>query len=235
MKKTMKQRIGIVVFAMIFILSQAVTATVAFAARAEITPLKETTRPPMATPSLNENRRSAERDGLPDNIKTMEDYRNPYETGGRAQPYKVSVWRVMGSLAIVVILIVGLVYAFRVLWAKGMRFDLKGHHIKVLDIVQLGMNRALFLVSVGGKVVLLGSSDKGLAYLMEIGDRSLLDEAPGSLTRSGGVSFQGEFESAVTEKSGYPPAEETSGGEGASPFMDKLKSKLNKLEEDGRE
>jgi flagellar biogenesis protein FliO len=164
---------------------------------------------------------SADDSVVPSDMKTREDYRPAFDEDEEQGTHRVSVWRVMGSLAIVIMLILAFAYVMKMLWAKGMRLELKGRHIKVMDTVQLGLNRQLYLVSVGKRRVLLGSGEKGLTYLMEVGEDEVLDYGGESPTADGGVGFQGELERRAGEIMG-----------GAAPIMNRLKSKLKKLEEE---
>lgn len=187
---------------------------------------------PVATPTLEQPNKPADGGKLiPDNIKTMEDYRKPFVPDRSGGPYRVSVFRVLGSLAIVVAMILALAYGLKMFWSRGMRMDLKGRHIRVLDVMTLGMNRSLFLVSVGKKIVLLGSADKGLAFLMELNGSEDLEEIPGTPAREGGVAFQSELESALTQTETKGPVIPVIPGRAVS-FKDKLKSKLKRLDED---
>ena len=164
---------------------------------------------------------SADDSVVPSDMKTREDYRPAFDEDDEPGTRGVSVWRVMGSLAIVIMLILAFAYVMKMLWAKGMRLELKGRHIKVMDTVQLGLNRQLYLVSVGKRRVLLGSGEKGLTYLMEVGEEEVLEYGGESPTADGGVGFQGELERRAGEIIG-----------GAAPIMNRLKSKLKKLEEE---
>jgi flagellar biogenesis protein FliO len=190
---------------------------------AEISVRKTAERAPLAFP----DKAAVDEDVVPNDAPTLEKTAKKYDLPEGAAFSISAVWRTIASLAIVIILIVGLVYLMRHVWARGMRFDMKGRHIRVLDIVSLGVNRSIFLVAVGKKIVLLGSSDKGLNYLMEVTDLEGVGELPAGLPGEGGVSFQGELENAaVQETMGNPPADRTVS------FVDRLKNKLRRLDED---
>jgi len=137
----------------------------------------------------------------------------------------------VGSLGIVALLIVGVVYLMRLMLSRGMRYDLKGRHIKVLDVVNLGMSRGLYLISVGKRVVLLGSSDKGLNYLADVTGEEELGGAPGGYGGGGGVEFHETLRNAAAEAGAPAGPEEFRTPEA---FMEKLKEKLNELDEENR-
>jgi len=189
-------------------------------------------RPAVATQTLSNTDEFTDTSVVPDDVVTQEDFARDVFGEREEGAYSVSIWRVLGSLAIVILLIVGVVYLMRLLLARGMRYDLKGRHIRVLDVVQLGMNRSLYLVAVGKKLVLLGSSDKGLNYIMEItgGGSGDIREILGAYAEEGGVEFQQDLESAVetaSRESGLPAT-------GTSDFVEKVKDKLRRLEDDRR-
>jgi flagellar biosynthetic protein FliO len=182
----------------------------------------------VSTPLAFPDKTTVNDDVVPNDVETLEKTAKKYELPERTSFSVSAIWRTIASLAIVIMLIVGLVYLLRQFWARGMRFDMKGRHIRVIDVVSLGVNRSIFLVSVGKKFVLLGSSDKGLNYLMEVTDMEGVAEIPAGLSAEGGVSFHGELENAATKdmlKS--VPAQDT-----AVPFVDRLKNKLKRLDED---
>ncbi len=170
-----------------------------------------------------------DKDLLP-GVKTREDYAPQVEGAAakEAPALAAGIWRMFFSLAIVILMIVGVIYLLRRVWARGMRFDLKGRHIRVLDVVSLGMNRSIFLVAIGKKVVLLGSNDKGLSFLTEVTGLENIEEAESLPTGAGGVSFQEELENTALRNM----AQSSSAQDRTVPFVDKLKSKLKKLEDE---
>lgn len=168
-------------------------------------------------------------DVVPSDVPTLESTAGQYD-GQRGKPFSgPSIWRVLFSLAIVILMIVGVVWLLKQVWARGMRFDMKGRHIRVIDVVSLGMNRSVYLVAVGKKVVLLGSSDKGLSYLMEVNDLAVAEELPEGMPREGGVSFQGALENAAIQE--IMKNQDTENAAGGDTFIDRLKNKLKKLDE----
>jgi flagellar biogenesis protein FliO len=221
----------------LMLLLVAAAITICSAARAENKSAPDSARPEVvetkaapAAPKIKETTQawSSRKGDVFPTIKTREDYfkaEPPPAHVGMSAGY---VLRTIASLIIVVILIFVVLYFLRQFWARGMRFDLKGHHIRVLDVINLGMNRTLFLVSVGKKVVLLGSTEKGLGYLMEAGEPVEFEESPGSLAREGGVEFQSALETAMTNPGAHAQRQPA----GPVSFMDKLKGKLKKLDED---
>lgn len=181
-----------------------------------------------ATPTIESTRESVETGEIvPGDVQTMEDYEMPFARPGEEGPETVSIWRVLISLIITVLLIVGVIYVLKLFYARGMRYDLKGKHIKVMDVVSLGANKNLHLVAVGRKLILLGSSEKGMTYLTEITDPKDFEEFTGGWRDEGSVGFPGELETAVEgiDSSSVEAAEPV-------PFVDKLKEKLKRLEDD---
>ena len=156
----------------------------------------------------------------------MEDYRTLQTNDGAQTPYRFSALRLIGSLGLIVLMIVGTVYLMRLMMAKGMRYDLKGHHIKVLDVVQLGLNRSLYLVSVGKKAILIGASDKGMSHISDVGGVDGIKEAHGEFSEDGGVGFKDSLTESLRNTVSGPAA-------GLGIFGEKLKEKLKKLEEEG--
>lgn len=175
----------------------------------------------VSAPTMETTRRSYSReDVIPENIKTLEDYQGNYGgNAGRVVP-GYSGWRVVGSLAIIVLLIIGSVYLLRMTMAKGLRYDLKGKHIRILDVVQLGLNRSLYLVSVGGRAMLIGSSDKGLSFISDVTGAEGM-EAEAGYNAEGGVSFADHLGDAAAGQTG-----------GADRITELLEERLRRLEED---
>lgn len=174
-----------------------------------------------STPTLAGTDESyAGEDVVPDNIKTMEDYQDEFADipGGSAG---FSVWRVIGSLAIIVFMIIGCVYLLRMTMSRGMRYDMKGRHIRVKDVVNLGLNRSLYLVEVGGRSILVGSSDKGLQLISDISGVEL-DET-GGYGEEGGVDFAKNLDDAINKPG--------SAG-GVDGIRNILEERLRRLEED---
>ncbi len=181
---------------------------------------------PVATPSLKlQADYTADVEDLPADMQTLEDYSKPLDLGNNESLYEFSIWRMLGSMTIVVLLIIALVYVLKLFWARGLRMELKGHHIKVIDTVQVGTGRQLYLVSVGNKVVLLGSNDKGLTTLMIMDEADELKQEPGNILTGGGVEFSNELMNS-TGKKDIDIADSTK-----SSFSDKLKDRLKKLDE----
>ncbi|MFA6448752.1 MAG: flagellar biosynthetic protein FliO [bacterium] len=164
---------------------------------------------------------------VPNDVETLEKSAKKYDLPEGTSFSVSTIWRTIGSLAVVIMMIVGVIYLMRQFWAKGMRFDMKGRHIRVVDVVSLGVNRSIFLVAVGKKHILLGSSDKGLNYLMEVTGLEGA-EMPEGLTGEGGVSFHGELENAAS-KDMYKTQ---SFQDRSVSFVDRMKSKLKRLDED---
>jgi flagellar biogenesis protein FliO len=165
---------------------------------------------------------------VPNDVDTLEKSAKKYDLPEGTAFSISAIWKTIGSLAIVIMLIVGLIYLMRQVWARGMRFDMKGRHIRVLDIVSLGVNRSLFLVAVGKKLVLLGSSDKGMNFLMEVTGLESAGDLPGELPGESGVSFQGELENAAMKD---VLGSQTAADRTVS-FVDRLKNKLKRFDED---
>ena len=188
--------------------------------------------PEVATPSVSNTDEYTDTGIVPDDVTTQEDFMNDVFEERQGATAGVSFWRVLGSLAIIIVLILGAVYVMRLFLARGMRYDLKGRHIRVLDVVQLGMNRSLYLVAVGNRIVLLGSSDKGLTFLMEAGSGGDLGEELENFASGKGVEFHQNLEDAASNTAFEQPGQPGSTASGE--FMEKVKDKLRKLEEDRR-
>ncbi len=135
--------------------------------------------------------------------------------------------RVVGSLVLVIALILGVVYVMKIIMAKGMRYDLKGKHIRVVDVLNLGVNRTLYLVEVGGRKLLLSNSgDKGLAFVCEVA------ATEGEWTPDGGISFEDEKGKEYFTTDESEPSKPVMGmGTG---FVDQLKEKIRELDDEKR-
>jgi len=215
----------------VFVVLTALFAGVIAAYRAEAAGKKSTeARGAAATAAITFPDKTIDDKDLLPGIKTREDYevRVDGPSAKEGPSLAAGIWRMIFSLALVILMIVGVIYLLRRVWARGMRFDLKGHHIRVLDVVSLGMNRSIFLVAIGKKVVLLGSNDKGLSFLTEVTGLENIEEAESLPMGGGGVSFQGELENAALQNM----LQNNSIQDRTVPFVDKLKSKLKKLEEE---
>ncbi len=190
--------------------------------------LNESNTTAYATPTIDSTSESVSTGNIvPDDIKTMEDYEMPFSMNREGEKETMSIWRVLLSLIIVVVLIIGVIYVMKLFYARGMRYDLKGKHIKVLDVVTLGTNKSLHLVAVGSKIILLGSSEKGMVYLTELTSEKDSGDILGEWRDKGSVGFQGELETAVEgiDAGSVEPAQPV-------PFVEKLKEKLKRLEDD---
>lgn len=97
--------------------------------------------------------------------------------GGSVTSFGVGDWfGLMLRLALVVGVIWGAVYAMR--WYTRRVGGERGGAVRALDIVEtrsLGPNRALHLVRLGGRAVLIGVTPERINALMEINDPEVLD------------------------------------------------------------
>jgi flagellar biogenesis protein FliO len=163
-------------------------------------------------------------DVVPPDIQTKDDFDQDMPAPRMDSP-TISVMRVILSLLLVIALIIGTVYVLKYFYSRSMRLDLKATHIRVLDTVQLGMNRAVFMVKVGEMVILLGTGDKGLVYLTEVTDavnmEDLIDEPEGR------GDFSSQIKSAVGPRNKNPQS-----GDKLTQFNSRLRDKLKKLDND---
>jgi len=208
--------------------SATATAAPAATAAAQTAPTEKpvATKHEKAVPSSNNPD-----DVVPSDVKTREDFLR--DTPDIPKRGGVSIWRFLGSLILVGFLIVALVFVLKQIYARGMRLDLKGRHIKVMDVVQLGPGRAVFLVRVGDKALLLGSADKGgLNYLADVTDTIDLEAAEEAAAAGTAQPFN--FRRSLNEALGMKGKRDS---ETVSPaqFNSRLKDRLSKLEEDDKE
>lgn len=165
-------------------------------------------------------------DVVPSDARTQESYYRDTDLPRRETAPGVSVWRMIFSLIFVVGLIILIGYVMRWMWAKGIRLDVRGHHMKVLDTLQLGYNRSVFLVQVGRRIVLLGSADKGVQYLTEITDVAEVESFLSDVEDSEAPAQEGPFSrhliNAMSRQLRSQPAKPVS-------FADRLKDRLSKM------
>ncbi|MEW5945346.1 MAG: flagellar biosynthetic protein FliO [bacterium] len=191
----------------------------------------ETREKQKKTPTRNHKVKNVEKatdeELIPPDVKLQEDYVK--DEGGGETPVvpAYSIWRIVFGLGAVIALIFVFSYMLRFLWVRGMRLEVKGRHIRVLDTVQLGINRSLYLVQVGTKLVLVASTDKGMNFITEITDpgevETILEEyKPGPLAPA---SFSNQLLRSLKQ-----PAREA--GKRTSSYVEKLKEKLSRLHEE---
>lgn len=161
-------------------------------------------------------------DVVPDSIQTLEDFQGDYRGLDGRESASFSVWRVFGSLAIIILLIVGCVYLMRMTMSRGMRYDMKGRHIKVMDVVNLGVNKTLYLVEVGGRAILMGSTDKGMQFIADVTGGGV-EESFGGYAAEGGVDFGKNLNDAVNK----PGSRDSVDG-----IREILEERLRRLDED---
>ena len=163
---------------------------------------------------------------VPGDIQTKDDFARSLPEPRIESPV-VSVGRVMLSLLLVIALIIATVYVLKYFYSRSMRMDFKGHHIRVLDTVQLGMNRAVYMVRVGDMIILLGTGDKGLVYLTDVSGAVDPDQLPEP--GQGGSPF--DFRRHL-DKAADPVRAAQDKQAGSSPFNTRLKDNLKKLDDD---
>lgn len=163
-------------------------------------------------------------DVVPPDIQTKDDFAQDTPSPRMDSP-TISVMRVIVSLLLVIALIIGTVYVLKYFYSRSMRLDLKATHIRVLDTVQLGMNRAVFMVKVGEMVILLGTGDKGLVYLTEVTDAVNMEDLLDG--QEGGSDFTSQIKRAVGPRSKNPQS-----GDKLTQFNLRLRDKLKKLDDD---
>ena len=78
-----------------------------------------------------------------------------------------SSFELMFAAVVPVVLILALAYWFSRYLGKRWGTSVSGHHIKVIDRMQVGTDRHLLLVKIKEKTYLLGMSDKGIQLLAE--------------------------------------------------------------------
>ena len=144
------------------------------------------------------------------------------------------IFRVIFSLVVIIALIIMTIFILRQVYAKSMRLDLRGHHIHVIDVVQMGVNRAVFLVRVGDKILLLGTAEKGLTYLADVTDAVDIEEPgeeelPPPGLQAIGANFRRQFNEALgIRKKSIPPKDQEK-------FSSGLRERLVKLDDTGEE
>ena len=167
---------------------------------------------------------------LPDDVQYKDDFTKTLPTPKIRSPI-FYFGRVVFSLILVIALIIGSVYVLKYVYNRSMRLDGKAHQISVLDVVQLGVNRNLYLVKVGEKVVLLGTGDKGLTYLADATDAVNLEELQlgEDVPAAPGINFGRQLNQAL----GFKKKTQSPGPQDAgTQFNSRLKDRLNKLEDD---
>ena len=83
--------------------------------------------------------------------------------------------RMVGVLALILVLLIGGFYLVRRLMPAGMRSKLAGRGIKVLSQHALGPKRTLTVVEVCGQTLLLGVTDQNISFLTKIDDTSMIE------------------------------------------------------------
>lgn len=170
-------------------------------------------------------------DVVPGDIKTQEDFLPDLKEQAPIVP-AYSIWRVVFGLFFVIGLILLITYLLRAMSNRGLRLDIKGRHIRVIDNIQLGVNRTLFLVQIGAKIILLSSNDKGLSYLTEVTDpddiKMFLTEGSPPATET---TFTGQLRGAVARGGNRTPGGASGSASGTS-AVDKLKERLTKLSDE---
>ncbi|NLC08054.1 MAG: FliO/MopB family protein [Syntrophomonadaceae bacterium] len=81
------------------------------------------------------------------------------------------LFKILVSVLVIVILSYGLIRLF----GKGLKLQ-GGTWISILDHVSLGPNRGIYLVDIGGKVLVLGMTDHNMVKIMEIEDDAIIAE-----------------------------------------------------------
>lgn len=164
-------------------------------------------------------------DVVPPDVPTKEDFLPELEEQEPLMP-AYSIWRVVFGLAFVIALILLISYALRYLANRGLRLDIRGRHIRILDNIQLGVNRTLYLVQVGTKIVLLASTDKGINYLTEITDPAEVEIILEELKTAPETS---SFTSQLRGAAARGPKQQS---DRTVSMVDKLKDRLSKLSEE---
>jgi len=100
-----------------------------------------------------------------------------------------------------VIFVVGLAWlAARIVSRRGAEVQSQSRYLNVLDRMQLTPNRFIHLVSVAGRVLLIGQGEKEFTLLMEISEEELvqyLDENPLRDLDSSGLTFLKNLQDSI--------------------------------------
>lgn len=158
---------------------------------------------------------------VPDDVPTREQFDEEF---AQAEPavQSYSIWRAVFGLAFVIGLILCISYLLRFMNSRGLRLDLRGNHIRIVDAVQIGMNRGLYLVQVGSKLLLVASTDKGLSYMTEITDPGDVESILGGENSGETSTFAGALKNAAGKVA----------GEKTASIIDKLRGKLTKMNDE---
>ena len=104
-----------------------------------------------------------------------------------------SVWRTLGSLILVLVLIVAVTYAFR-RWALKTPQARLGAGIDILTRNAVNPRQSLCLIRVGSRMILLGVSPNQITNLCTIEDPDELAHIQGLLEKNGSSSVTRSFE-----------------------------------------
>jgi len=133
-------------------------------------PLAEVAEPPAPTPAPAATAESGY-------------FLRAYEDPSPAAAAEVNGWAVALDMGIKLLLVVGLIYltawGLRAVMGKARLGPARAGRLGVLETTALAPNRSLYLVEVGGKVLLLGATPTQLTLLSEFSDPDVVKELRG--------------------------------------------------------
>jgi len=100
-------------------------------------------------------------------------YNNPAATPG---PSTLTTVSYLFSLLVTFAIVVGLAYFTSKFLSRKWSSAIHGKTMIVHDTISLGVNKLLYLVEVGGKVLLIGVTDHNITYLQEFTDEKFIME-----------------------------------------------------------
>lgn len=165
----------------------------------------------------------------PDDITYKDDFSKNMPAPEVRSPV-IYLGRVILSMFIVIALIISTVYVLKYFYSRGLglRTDIRGRHIRTLDTLQLGVNRTVYLVKIGSKIVLLGTGDRGLTFLADATDAVDVEEIDLEPQPEGPAAglrdFRKQFNQALGKRRGQSLE--------AEKLDTQLKDRLKRLEED---
>ncbi len=86
------------------------------------------------------------------------------------------LFRTIGSLAFIALLMIGVGWVAKKYLLPGKAFGSSGSGIDVIAHIPLQPKRSIFLVRVPGKILVVGSAENGLTKLSEISDVQALEK-----------------------------------------------------------
>lgn len=100
-------------------------------------------------------------------------YNNPATSSA---PSTLTTFSYIFSLLLTFAVVVGLAYFTSKFLSRKHSLTLQGKSITIHDTVSLGLNKQLYLVEIGSKVLLLGVTDHNINNIQEITDEKFITE-----------------------------------------------------------